>query len=132
MKKRLKPDICKTAELINDYGEIQCGCSDCQYYYHTLSRLPEKARKYFDSLGIDLSKIRDLEIMNEKGCCGMNETTMFYSGFFPATGQLSDEGEISDEWTEIIFDNYIFRVRYEFLTTGELIICVECDFPLIK
>lgn len=119
----------KTYTLCQQYDEIQCECNDCQNYYIQISKLPENAVRFFDRLGIDLLKCIELWCY----FADKETKTSHYTGYFLLNGTfISGDEKVNDkDWQSYKYDSYTFRLRYEFLLTGELILSFEVDFPML-
>lgn len=62
---------------------IGCDCSGCRNYPLAMEALPEEAKEFFRSLGIDPKKPAEVYVN-----CTQEDGTLFYGGFYHLCGRL--------------------------------------------
>ncbi len=86
---KIDVDIERTRDFYQSLSEVSsgCYCGGCRNYEIAVDTLPEEVTCFFDSLGIDMKKIREVYVN-----CSHDDKTVYYGGFYHLCGTVL-EGE---------------------------------------
>ncbi len=78
-------DVQKTREIYKDLKPVstRCKCDYCANYEKVVDRLPTQVREFFDSLGVDLTKITESVAYNRN-----RDTSVHYGGWLHVCGKV--------------------------------------------
>ena len=128
---RLDIDVESTKAFYDIHGKTvleDCGCVNCRNYYEAISKVSDKVKSFFSSLGIDPQKSPEATWFdtNEDGIA-------YYSIIFHVVGTIIKEVDlykpVGDNCYQLIIENlYEIDKNFKVGFTSEAVL-VEKDFP---
>jgi len=108
-KYKLDVDADKTRAFYQrKYTPAECSCAGCRNFREAVGILPREVKSFFDNLGIDMKKMREVYTFNAN-----DDNTVSYGGFTHICGKIL---AADSEWIAITPD---FKISFQ----------EDCDLP---